>query len=45
MEISEEKQKFYYWLCENVNSAIANLWLEEKWEEFIYAIQMDDNSV
>ncbi len=43
MKIPKEKRKFYYWLCENVNTAIANLWLDEKWDEFIDAIQIEQH--
>jgi len=32
--IPEEKQKQYYWLCENASPKIANLWLDGRKDEF-----------
>lgn len=33
--IPKEKQKFYYWLCENVSIRAANLWLDENFKQFL----------
>lgn len=37
--IPKERKRFYNWLCENLNIRIANLWLDEKWDDFIEAVK------
>lgn len=34
-KVPEDKAEFYYWLCENVGTKVASLWLDKKWVEFL----------